>query len=79
MQHEIPNVGAPDPELKTLPILDDEEEETLDAELESSACYFNGVPYAIGQYVRSGDEVSNDAPSIVMEILTSSLDMTTDD
>ena len=36
MQLEIPNVGAPDPELKTSPILDiDEEEETLDAELET--------------------------------------------
>ena len=58
MQREIPNVGAPDPELKTSPILDgDEEDETLDAELEAGACYFNGISYAIGQYVRSGDEV----------------------
>lgn len=39
------------------PILDDEEADTLDAELESEACYFNGVRYTIGQYVRSGDEV----------------------
>lgn len=57
MKHEMPNVGAPDPELKASPILDDEEEETLDAELESGACYFNGVSYAIGQHLRSGDEV----------------------
>ncbi len=56
MQREIPNVGAPDPELKMSPMLD-EEEETLDTELEAGACYFNGLSYAIGQYVRSGDEV----------------------
>ena len=57
MQHDIPNVGAPDPELRTSPILDGEEEETLDDELEAGACYFNGSPYPIGRYVRSGDEV----------------------
>jgi len=51
------NVGAPDPELKTSPILDEDEEETLDAELESGACYFNGVRYVIGEYVLSGDEL----------------------
>jgi hypothetical protein len=57
MQRDIPNVGAPDPELRTSPILDDDEEETLDAELEAGACYFNGVSYAIDEYVRSGDEI----------------------
>jgi len=59
MQRDIPNVGAPDPELKNSPILDDdeEEEETLDVELETGACYFNGASYPIGEYVRSGDEV----------------------
>ncbi|MGZ5137396.1 MAG: hypothetical protein ACXWCX_06310 [Burkholderiales bacterium] len=57
MQREIPNVGAPDPELKTSPILDEAEEDTLDAELETGACYFNGVSYGIGQYVTSGDEI----------------------
>ena len=57
MHSEIPNVGAPDPESKTSPILDDEDDETLDAELEAGACYFNGDAYAIGTYVRSGEEV----------------------
>lgn len=57
MTPELPNVGAPDPELNTSPILDEEEEETLDSELEAPVCYFNGVPYAIGHYVRSGDEI----------------------
>ncbi|MGZ5231539.1 MAG: hypothetical protein ACXWC3_16045 [Burkholderiales bacterium] len=57
MKRDIPNVGASDPELRTSPILDDDEEESLDAELETGVCYFNGVPYPIGEYVRSGEEV----------------------
>jgi hypothetical protein len=57
MEDAMPNVGAPDPELRNSPILDDDEEESLDAELETASCYFNGVSYAIGDYVRSGDEV----------------------
>lgn len=53
-------VGAPDPEHRTSPILgrlDDEGEPTLDNELESGACYFNDQRYAVGEYVRSGDEL----------------------
>jgi len=57
MQSKPQNVGAPDPELKTSPILDEDEEESLDAEIESGECYFNGVRYAIGEYVLSGDEL----------------------
>ena len=57
MQPEMPSVGAPDPELKTSPILDNDEEETLDSELEADVCYFNGVAFPIGQYVRSGSEI----------------------
>jgi hypothetical protein len=57
MQPEIQSVGAPDPELKTSPILDNEEEETLDSELEAGVCYFNGVAFPIGQYVHSGSEI----------------------
>jgi len=56
---ETLQVGSPDPELKTSPIFDDGEEDilSLDVELERSACYFNDVAYAIGQYVRSGNEL----------------------
>ena len=57
--HETPRVGAPDPELKTSPILDEEDNEELsfDAELEAPVCYFNGTAYGLGQYVLSGDEI----------------------
>ena len=35
MQRDMPSVGAPDPELRSSPILDGDEEESLDAELRS--------------------------------------------
>jgi hypothetical protein len=52
-----PQVGAADPELRTSPILDEDEEFSLDLELESGVCYFNNVPYRIGQFVLSGNEL----------------------
>jgi hypothetical protein len=57
MLTRVPEVGAPDPERKTSPILDEDEEFSLDLELESGACYFNDVAYPIGQWVRSGSEL----------------------
>lgn len=52
------NVGAPDPELDNSPIIDTEVEEGefLGIEQDSQVCYFNGVRYASGDYVCSGDE-----------------------
>jgi len=62
----MPQVGAPDPELKNSPILDhsryDDREGLLDVETESGACYFNGQAFAIGDTVRSGSEVLECAP-----------------
>ena len=57
MPDHVPQVGAPDPELKTSPIFEQEEELSLDLELEGGMCYFNGVAYPIGQYVLSGNEL----------------------
>lgn len=59
MHQHIPDVGAPDPELRTSPIFDEygDEEGMLDLELETGVCYFNGASYPIGQYVRSGNEL----------------------
>jgi len=50
-------VGAPDPTLKTSPILEetDEEFDVLSQELdELPNCYFNSIAYADGAYVCSG-------------------------
>jgi len=54
-------VGAPDPERKNSPILDDdsfsEDDLTFDFEPETGVCYFNGQAYPIGEYVCSGNEL----------------------
>lgn len=62
MNQSVPQVGAPDPELKNSPIIDefepDEEQAgSRDLELEAAACYFNGEAYPIGSYVQSGSEL----------------------
>ena len=59
MKAHTPQVGAPDPERRTSPIFDEDENEELsfDLELDAGVCYFNDVPYALGQYVRSGSEL----------------------
>lgn len=57
----LPQVGAPDPELKNSPIVDeseyDEQDASPDLEMEAPACYFNGEAFALGEYVRSGSEL----------------------
>ena len=57
MKSEVLQVGAPDPEHKTSMIVDEDEELSLDLELETGVCYFNGVAYPVGEYVRSGSEL----------------------
>lgn len=57
MPKPIPDVGAPDPELKTSPVIEEDEELSLDLELESGVCYFNNKAYPLGQYVKSGLEL----------------------
>lgn len=50
-------VGAPDPELKTSPIVEDadEEFEVVAQEVEDlPVCYFNNTTYPNGEYVCSG-------------------------
>lgn len=54
-----PQVGAPDPELRNSPIFDEDDDEMLsfDLELETGACFFNNERYALGDYVKSGNEL----------------------
>lgn len=51
------HVGAPDPELKTSPILDEYADMSLDQELETGACYFNNAVFPVGQSLLSGSEM----------------------
>lgn len=56
----IPQAGSVDPELRTSPIFDRiavGDEPSLDLELETGVCYFNGTAYRLGDYVRSGDDL----------------------
>jgi hypothetical protein len=61
MDDNLPQVGAPDPELNTSPIIDegeyDEHEGGFGLEAESGVCYFNNEAFPIGTYVRSGSEI----------------------
>jgi hypothetical protein len=57
MVRRIPQVGAPDPTLETSPIFDEEDELSLDDELEAGACYFNGNTYPLDDFVLSGNEL----------------------
>jgi hypothetical protein len=58
MVQKIPQVGAPDPELRNSPILDDEDEElATELEVETGVCYFNSVAYALGAYEMRGSEL----------------------
>lgn len=54
------HVGAPDPEHKTSPIIEDTDDEfdTIAPEVsEDGVCYFNDKTYAHGAYVCSGSEL----------------------
>lgn len=57
-QIRVPDVGAPDFELRNSPIFDhySEEYDAVDLEYEAGACYFNGVCYPLGPFVASGEE-----------------------
>ena len=54
-------VGAPDPERETSPIVDyegqEEEEEGIEPRLPAGNCKFNGVEFRLGEYVLSGSEL----------------------
>ena len=54
-------VGAPDPERRTSPIIDergvDEDDLTFNFEPETGVCYFNDQAYGVGDYVCSGDDL----------------------
>lgn len=57
MASHHPQVGAPDPELDTSPILDEDEREDIEPDTGRAFCSFNGVAYRVGDYVLSGHEV----------------------
>lgn len=57
----VTSVGAPDPEKRCSPVIEetDEEAEVLGQEMpeEATVCHFNDTVYRKGQYVCSGSEL----------------------
>ncbi|TFH49550.1 MAG: hypothetical protein E4H01_04035 [Lysobacterales bacterium] len=53
------DVGLPDPELNNSPVIDSEieEGEFSGVDEQTQVCYFNGIRYPNGDYVRSGEEL----------------------
>jgi len=60
-----PQVGAPDPELETSPIVGEEEEVEVEPNVRAGRCIFNGVSYDVGAFVMSGHELLRcEAPGV---------------
>jgi len=58
-------VGAPDPELETSPIVGEEDDVEVEPNVTGGTCIFNGVTYRIGDSVLSGDELLHcEAPGV---------------
>ena len=61
----VSQVGAPDPERETSPILDEDDREDIEPAGPGGYCQFNGVTYRLGDYVLSGSEVLRcEAPGV---------------
>ena len=52
-----PQVGAPDPNRETSPIVGEEDQVEVEPNATAGACTFNGTRYPLGAYVLSGTEV----------------------
>lgn len=60
-----PQVGAPDPELETSPIVGEDEDMEVEPNVTGGACTFNGVGFRIGDFVLSGTELLRcEAPGV---------------
>jgi hypothetical protein len=57
MVTRIPQVEAPDPERRTSPIIDEEDEDSFDLDQGPGVCYFNDLVYELGAFVLSGNEL----------------------
>lgn len=57
MLHQSLQVGAPDPELDTSPIVGDDDEAAVEPNLRGGGCTFNGIAYRVGAVVLSGSEL----------------------
>jgi hypothetical protein len=60
-----PQVGAPDPDRATSPIVGEDEEVEVEPNVRGGGCSFNGVAFAVGDFVQSGTELLRcEAPGV---------------
>jgi hypothetical protein len=60
-----PQVGAPNPDLETSPIVGEDDQVEVEPNVKGGGCYFNGVSYRIGESVLSGSELLHcEAPGV---------------
>ncbi len=65
MRDTHPQVGSPDPERETSPIVGEDEFDEVEPDGSGGTCRFNGVRYRVGEYVQSGDELLRcEAPGV---------------
>jgi hypothetical protein len=60
-----PQVGVPDPEKFTSPIVGEDEDVEVEPNVRAGECSFNGVAYRVGDWVQSGTELLRcEAPGV---------------
>jgi hypothetical protein len=60
-----PQVGVPDPEKTTSPIVGEDDDVEVEPNVRGGGCTFNDVAYAIGDFVQSGSELLRcEAPGV---------------
>lgn len=57
MPTQAPQVGAPDPERDTSPIVGENGDIEVEPNVRVGGCLFNGVSFRVGDLVQSGDEL----------------------
>ena len=61
MAHKMPDprlqVGAPNPELETSPIVGEEDDEEVEPNVTGGACYFNGVAFPFAEFDLSASDL----------------------
>ncbi len=57
MTTRLPQLGVPDPERNTSPILEEQEERNPELDMENRVCHFNDAVYSVGDLVLCGAEV----------------------
>lgn len=65
MSQQPIQVGVPNPDLDTSPIVGEDDEVEVEPNVPGGGCTFNGARFGIGDFVQSGDELLRcEAPGV---------------